>query len=128
MSRMKQAIVGSALGPAEFPEPGTAERRYRFADSFVGFDGHFPGFPVLPALVQVLTAVTVAEALQGRPLEVSSMENAKFLLQIQPDTEVSVRCRAHPTPESCSVDVKVCVPKGVAASFRLNVSPAGETP
>src|SRR5262245_53411706 len=119
MTELKRAILDAAAGAPSFPEPGVAVRAYRFAPGFLGFCGHFPGFPVLPALVQVLTAVTVAEALLGRPLELATLESAKFHIQIQPDTEVSVQCQERTSAERQWVDARLSVPQGLASTFRL---------
>jgi 3-hydroxyacyl-[acyl-carrier-protein] dehydratase len=125
MTELKRAILAAAAGDPSFPEPGTAVRAYRFEAGFLGFSGHFPGFPVLPALVQVLTAVTVAEALLGRPLELATLENAKFHIQIEPGTEVSVYCQERESAERRWVDARVLVPRGLASSFRLTFAAGG---
>lgn len=123
MTEMGRAIEASAQGPAGFPEPGVAERVFRFGAHFPGFAGHFPGFAILPAVVQVLTAAAVAEALRGVPLVFGAVENAKFLLQIGPEVAVSVRCSQG---KGSAVEARIHVPEGLAASFRLVFEPPQE--
>lgn len=128
MTRLKRAILDAGEGGPSFPEPGAAVRAYRFDPGFEGFAGHFPGYPVLPALVQVLTAVTVAEALLGRPLDVETLEHAKFHIPIAPGTPVSVRCQEREAAGRRWVEAHVTVPKGLASSFRLTFAGPGGTP
>jgi len=126
MSSLRQAVLSSALEPASFPEPGVSKRVFRFGAAFPGFQGHFPEFPILPAVVQVLTAVMVAETLLARRLALSSLENAKFLLQIGPEQNVSVQCSRRDTPSGPSVETRIHVQEGLAASFRLVFEEAQE--
>ena len=70
MDNLRSAIRESALGPVKETEKGTWVRSYRFAPDFIGFSGHFPGYPILPAFVQVLMVQTMAEEVKGRPLKV----------------------------------------------------------
>lgn len=61
MNRLKKEIIEAAMAQIEVIGPDKASRRYCFPDNFIGFSGHFPGYPILPAFVQVLTAITVIE-------------------------------------------------------------------
>lgn len=119
MSRLRSAVLTSALGEVEFPEPGVAVGRYRFGRDFLGFQGHFPSQAVLPAVVQVLAAVTVAEALVGGPAPLETVEHAKFRLLVEPGEEVTVRCTRRPGEGRPAVNARVAVDRGLASDFRL---------
>lgn len=125
MTTLKREILAAAQGAASFPSPGLAARAFRFDHGFVGFSGHFPGYPVLPALAQVVTAITVAEALLGRPLQLTALENAKFHIQIEPDTDVSVQCQERESDSRRWVDARITVPRGLASTFRLTFAGEG---
>lgn len=124
MSRLRRAVLASALAGVETPEAGVALRRFCFGPDFLGFQGHFPGYPVLPALVQVLAAATVAEALLGRPLPLERVEHAKFRLLVEPGEEVAVRCARRPGDRPV-VDARVLVGRGLASDFRLTFGGGG---
>lgn len=128
MSRMRRAIAAAALGPVAFPEEGAAEQKFNFRGDFLGFAGHFPGQPVLPAVVQVLTAASVSDALTKQTSGQGKVENAKFLLPIGPDTEVTVRCTRRDTAGGPATEVHITVPQGAAASFRLAFGQEPERP
>jgi 3-hydroxyacyl-[acyl-carrier-protein] dehydratase len=126
MSRIKREINTSAIGGLLRPEPGEATGRYRFSGDFIGFSGHFPGDPVLPAIAQILAALDLAERMKGRPLVLTGVRNAKFHLRIGPGDEVRVECRECGDWEGTAFDARILLDEGLAASFRLSCAPVTE--
>lgn len=59
-------------------------RRYRLPAEFTGFQGHFEGNPVLPALAQVQLARDAAEQSLNHSLSVARIVQAKFLAPVTP--------------------------------------------
>ena len=51
------------------------------------FAGHFPGHPVLPAVVQVLMAQVALEAM-GQSADLACVPQAKFLAPLGPDVDI----------------------------------------
>lgn len=62
-----------------------------FPPTFVGFDGHFPGFPLLPGVVQLKTLVTLAQYALKSELVLRRLEYAKFKAQCRPQDELSIQ-------------------------------------
>jgi len=91
MNSLRQAVRASASGSLRELESGV-ERVFVFKEDFVGFRGHFPGNPILPAVVEVLTAVVLLEEWKGRNITLKSVENAKFKSPVKPGDAVEVRC------------------------------------
>ena len=93
-------IRDMALGDTEKcgPPPGAffkgketvLRRRYRLPAGFTGFQGHFEGNPVLPALAQIQLARDAAEQSLGRSLSVSRIAQAKFLAPVTPESVATV--------------------------------------
>jgi 3-hydroxyacyl-[acyl-carrier-protein] dehydratase len=119
MNPMRNAIKAAAVAPAERPEAATVVRRFCFAPEFPGFSGHFPGYAVLPAVVQVLTAILVAEELAAVPLRLVGVDGAKFLRQLRPGDAISVRCREKHSGAEPVFEASLSVAAGLAASFQL---------
>lgn len=92
-SKLKQAIEASAISALTLDAEGRAAGTFRFAADFAGFAGHFPGYPVLPAVVQVLAAQVVVEQVGAAPLRLQRLERAKFLKQVRPEQTLRVSCR-----------------------------------
>lgn len=61
-----------------------------FSDSFPGFDGHFPGQPVLPAIIQLAAVRYLAECGLGQLLRPSGYSRTKFRGIIRPNDEIEV--------------------------------------
>jgi 3-hydroxyacyl-[acyl-carrier-protein] dehydratase len=122
MSRLREAIRRAAVAPARGTFPATVQRAYRFGADFPGFDGHFPAYPVLPAVVQIQTALQLAEEQMGRGLQLLAVESAKFLQQLRPDEEIVVSCRPRLKGETQVIDARLSRDGQPAAAFLLLVA------
>ena len=66
------------------------ETGYVFPPVFPGFQGHFPRNPILPAIIQLMTARESIIEQMGRDLLVTKVTRAKFQKIITPDIPVTV--------------------------------------
>ena len=121
MSKLKKEIVKCAVGAIEEMGPQKVSGRYCFPPDFIGFSGHFPGHPVLPAFVQVMAALAVIEHWKGRSFELSCLERAKFRMEIHPGREISVQCREYGPEGAGSFEAKITTTEGLAASFLVKI-------
>ena len=126
MNDLSRAVAASAAGDVEAVAPDTAARRYLFAPGFPGFSGHFPGDPILPAIVQLMTVVSFASEREGAPLRLAAVATAKFLSPIRPDEEVLVRYRKVAEDGKVLYDAALAAAGRPAAAFVLHLVPAGE--
>lgn len=118
MNEMRKAIEAAAITPSERDDEGTIVRTFCFDTGFLGFAGHFPGFPIVPAIVQVLAAQLLVEAAHGDSLRLVSVESAKFLKQLLPGDEIRIACQ--PKAGAPAVYQSMLVTEGgTAASFQL---------
>ena len=118
MNKMRVALKAAALDPPQISEM-TAEQSFCFDQNFIGFAGHFPEYPILPAVLQVLLAQTLAEELMGSRLSVRSLIRAKFVQQLRPEDQIDVclSCREKDGSLHCSSELQVAGQR--AASFTL---------
>jgi 3-hydroxyacyl-[acyl-carrier-protein] dehydratase len=119
MDKLRNAISLSATGAAKETEKGTFVKSYLFEPDFIGFSGHFPGHPVLPAFVQVLTALTMAEEIRGHAIKLVTIIKAKFRIEIQPGREIEVRYRDRMIKGETGLEATLTVAEGLAATFLL---------
>jgi 3-hydroxyacyl-[acyl-carrier-protein] dehydratase len=126
MNKLKDAIILSAKGPAQEGASGTFVRTFSFAPDFIGFAGHFPGFPVLPAFVQVMTVITMAEEVRGRGIELVSLVKAKFRTVIRPDTDIEVQFRERTMAGGAGLEATLRVAGEIAAFFLLTFAEKSE--
>jgi len=73
--------------------PAAAEFAVLLDPAFVGFAGHFPGAPVLPAMCHVDLAVRAASLAAGATLELVEIERARFTRRVGPGEEMTIRVR-----------------------------------
>ena len=118
MNQMRTEIKAAALAPIQIDEL-VGEQSFSFSPDFVGFAGHFPGFAILPAILQQIIAQMVAEAVIGAPVTIKSINRAKFRLQIKPNEQIDVRvsCREKDDLNQCKCELTVAGKS--AASFTL---------
>lgn len=69
---------------------GKAEAVFWFDDDFDGFKGHFPGMPILPAVVQLVMVRVIAQLALGTVLKPVHYSNTKFKGIIQPREKLTV--------------------------------------
>ena len=122
-SDVAEAIRGAVASAIEVAKDGSFRRRYVFAPDFPGFAGHFPGRPILPAVVQIMAASLQAEAASGEPLTPTAIERAKFVSTIAPGALVEISCRRAPGAAPDRWEVRIDADRQAAASFVLTLQP-----
>ncbi|MEZ4601634.1 MAG: hypothetical protein R2940_17735 [Syntrophotaleaceae bacterium] len=122
MSRLKRAIGRAAVTDAEIDQEGGISRTFRFPSDFLGFAGHFPGFSIVPAIVQVMAAQHLPEHLMATGMRLREVKNAKFFLQLRPEQDIKVQCRFQPGEDECRVEARLTCEQGLAATFTLKFS------
>ncbi|HUQ28985.1 MAG TPA: hypothetical protein VM051_10345 [Usitatibacter sp.] len=75
------------------------------------YAGHFPGHPLLPGVVLLAEALAAIEA--AAPAQAWVVENAKFLLPVEPGTALTL---SHDALESGAVRFEIRSDAGVVAS------------
>jgi 3-hydroxyacyl-[acyl-carrier-protein] dehydratase len=96
-----------------------------FGKEFVGFRGHFPGHPVLPAFVQILTGQCAVEARSAQRWALQGVGRAKFMKIILPDQPVTLRWREQPLDRGLRASFSLWVEGQKAATFTLDLVAEG---
>ena len=117
MNRLRDEIKKSATTEFQITDDGAGLIRYRFSPEFTGFSGHFPGYPILPALVQILCGFSAVEEFKCSHPEPATVEKAKFLLEIRPDQDIEVQCREKSIRDRQGFDIRLTTEEGLASSF-----------
>jgi 3-hydroxyacyl-[acyl-carrier-protein] dehydratase len=126
MNKILQGISVAKCGIATTDVDGTLAGRYCFGDNFAGFTGHFPGHPILPAIVEILTVVSLVSEQTGCQQRLRSVEDAKFLHPVQPNQELLVRCRQRTIKGKLLYDAQLTVGETTTATLLIELSPTGE--
>ena len=98
--KIRMRDIQSLFGLAESPnfkilkfrrEPGVLTAKLLFPATSDYFDGHFPEFKLLPAVVQVDMVLRLARNFLDVPKELSKMNRTRFSNPILPDVPVMVK-------------------------------------
>ena len=97
--------------------------RFLFPATFIGFKGHFPDRPVLPAVCKIQAAIAVLKAWSRGEVRLGEIVSAKFFSPVTCGEEVIVRCLV-PGEESNRGAVKATVARNgkKVAEFKLRVT------
>lgn len=120
-SDLTEAIRSSAVGDIERRADGSVRQRYVFSPDFPGFSGHFPGRPILPAVLQIMAANQLVEAATGQRLLSAAIERAKFVQPIVPGAVVEITCRRLPGAAADLWETRIDSDRQPAASFFLTL-------
>ncbi len=120
MNMLIDSIEKYAIGPVKMIEPMEVVGKFSFDNDFKGFSGHFPGYPILPAVLQLFIAQLLVEKQRGQKIKVTSIKKAKFLSQIRPDDEITVRCADASSDELTRSKVSITEGDRLLASFIMN--------
>jgi 3-hydroxyacyl-[acyl-carrier-protein] dehydratase len=117
------AIRDAAVGGIERGADGAFRQRYVFRADFPAFAGHFPGRPILPAVLQIMAACLLVEAATGQHVLPTLIERAKFVNTIVPDAVVEIGCRRLPGAATEVWEVRIDANRKESASFFLTLCP-----
>ena len=95
---------------------------FLFPPGFIGFQGHFPGKPILPGACQVQCVLSTIEKGEGKSAVLKEIERAKYFTPIFPDE--SVTCTVQEVAAAGDVTFKACIVKGTerVTEMKLRVS------
>ncbi|MDP1602744.1 MAG: hypothetical protein Q8M03_05710 [Legionella sp.] len=120
-SDLTEAIRAASVGDIERRADGSVRQRYVFNADFPGFSGHFPGRPILPAVLQIMAANQLVEAATGQRLCSAAIERAKFVLPIVPGAVVEITCRRLSGATADHWETRIDSDRQAAASFFLTL-------
>ena len=94
---------------------GALQGVFCFPQEFIAFQGHFPGNPLLPGVVQIMMSVHVAA--HGTNLALKEVKRCKFTRPVRPQERVIVSATLKPGEKSPSDMHHI----GVQANVSLSV-------
>ena len=80
------------------------------------FEGHFPSFPIFPAVGQIALLAETVSQLHGRACMIRSIPMAKFLKPVEPETDVVVELQLR---DKDGADFVLRSTEGVVAKGKL---------
>ena len=114
MNDMNEAITACGIKPTVKTDRGW-EKTYIFGADFLGFQGHFPGNPIMPAILQIMIAREAIAEQMGHECDVLSVSRAKYMKMVSSDSAVTVVWTIKEEPDSIACKC-VLETQGSAAS------------
>jgi 3-hydroxyacyl-[acyl-carrier-protein] dehydratase len=127
MNRIAQETANARLGEIVGNADGSFEGRYLFPESFAGFDGHFPNFPILPAIVEIRAVVALVGEAEGVSQRLVAVQDAKFLNTVRPGEELTVTCRTRTVKGRGLYDARLTVGAVTVSTMLLDLAPEVES-
>lgn len=123
MTKLTNEILASA---GVFSGNGESfSMQFTFEPDFIGFEGHFPDKPVLPAMVQLMTGAVASSQAAGKHLAARKVSRAKFLKPVLPGTPVEVHGTLNETEDGYTAAIKILSGSDLAASFQMELVKTG---
>jgi len=119
MSSLSFAVCDSLLAAPEEVSPGVWEASFFFAENFLGFDGHFPGDPMLPGIAQIMAVALTASA--GNNFRLLAVRRAKFMSMVKPGDAMRVRATIKPDDGHTQVTGDCATKNGPCAQIKLTL-------
>lgn len=125
MNTIRQGILNASVQFPENRDVHGIQQDFIFPASFAGFDGHFQGDPVLPAVVQISLGILLVERLvnldQEEELDLKTVRRAKFVRKISPEERITGLC-TRKTIDEYAFEVVIKVGQETASMFILDFS------
>ena len=120
MDKLIGAIKKYTMKTDQSDSPSEIKGEFSFDKDFIGFSGHFPGYPILPAVLQLLIAQVLIEKQKGYKISVTRIIKAKFLSEIRPDARIIMHCVDADTDETGKSRITISCGERPVSSFYMN--------
>jgi len=129
MIETKTDIIGlrKALMDSVLPQTVTISKhenkiagKFLFSKTFLGFSGHFPGYPILPAVIQIAAVRMLAEIGLKKTVMLHSIERAKFTNIVQPGNPLTIQIDYAIKEASCLLNFSITSKNGQVAVGEIN--------
>ncbi len=103
---IRRKISKTAISKFSQTAPDSGSQTFQPTTDFAGFSGHFPGYPIMPAMLQVLFGVVVAEELYNGSLVLKKLDKAKFMVPIKPNDTLTIICHIRRPATDTAAEIK----------------------
>lgn len=121
MSRLTDEIL-ECMSDYTVGDDGKFSARFNFPAGFIGFQGHFPGQPVLPGICKIEAVLVMLEQLNGVKQVLKEVVQAKYFAPVTCEQQLHFECTKR-GPDSSETIVKalVTINNRKVAQLSLNV-------
>lgn len=88
VSVYEDVVRSLETGPKQ--DGGMTHAEFVFRETFTGFEGHFPGNPIVPGIAQIYAAQITADSAAGRKTRLKETARCKFMRPVLANEVVRV--------------------------------------
>ena len=118
MSLINQQITELIKNKLEYQDD-SLNVQIQFDKNFIGFQGHFPGNPILPGVVMIKTMTIMYELYNKKKFTLFQIKQAKFIEPVLADTLISFIVKSNIDKEGIKLQGKVLKSEKVIAKISL---------
>ena len=116
-SFLNQQIVQYCTDFKSAAESGTVDAEFCFQKNFIGFDGHFPGNPIVPGVLVLKAGLLLAELANEQAFTLRNIRTAKFAKTVLPNESIHYTLSI----KENQIKVQVKAQDALCAKFTLEV-------
>jgi 3-hydroxymyristoyl/3-hydroxydecanoyl-(acyl carrier protein) dehydratase len=116
---MREDIAGALKSIEQGEEPDTLKACFCFDSGLAVFEGHFPGMPLVPGIMQIEMARYAVESHTGRQFRISLITRAKFARPVVPDEIIDMQAALSREEGTLKVRAQSRVDGELAASVSM---------
>ncbi|MCP4345018.1 MAG: hypothetical protein GY795_05770 [Desulfobacterales bacterium] len=105
---------------------GILNTEIKFDKKFIGFNGHFPGNPVLPGVVMIKVMIRMYEMHQKKEYILLQIKQAKFISPVSADTIISFSVKPDTDQNGIKLSGKILKSENVIAKISLALQEGSE--
>jgi len=94
-------------------------------EDFIGFQGHFPGQPVLPGVCMIAAVLAAVQRSTGQKLVIKNIKLAKFFSPVLPYDAVTMDITMNPVESATSIRAWLSIDDRKVAHISLSVAAPG---
>ncbi len=118
MNTLTEQLISYGKAPIKETDRGF-EKDFLIPDTFDGFDGHFPGNPIMPAMAQLMLAQVAIEEKNSKPITILNITRAKFIEIVKPNSLVTVAFQEKTGDSSVSCKCKLLINDTPVSTFTI---------
>ncbi len=100
-------------------DQSSVDAKLYFSNDFVGFDGHFPGEPLLPGIIIMKTGLLISEITLENRLCVKKIKHAKFAKSVYPNQEVNLNINLKEHNDSIQINAALKHEDQICAKYSI---------
>lgn len=102
-----------------------AESQFIFEEAFSGFEGHFPGVPILPAIMQLAALRLTVELCTEKNYILTGLKNNKFKGIVRPLDLLSISVNLQPKDQGFNGSYTMTVGEGIISTGKFELAVRG---